>query len=228
MKRLLLILVYPCLLFSALDGNKDFQVWNRSTFQVSIFKGLGLRYDMEYRYGNGARQLYHKHFEGVGMYSINQYVQLGLGYRHMYNKIHSKWVPTLAPLGEAILFVPLKPFLLINRNRLEYRMIASEGDRQFYSIEADAQTGSHFFLYRNRTTLITKQISKRLPFNGYIADEFFWQTAKGINQNRILIGLLFPFKERVSGDIFYQKRFLKRENHWISQDIFGIYLAFFY
>ena len=183
---------------------------------------------MEYRYGDSTRELYLKIFEGVGIYTLNQSIQLRFGYRQMYDKNNSKWIPASVPLGEITLFIPIYRFLFLNRNRLEYRIIASEGNNENYIEEYDALSGSKFFLYRNRTTLTLPQLSKKLPINLYLADEFFCHKGKGLNQNRVLIGLVIPLNQRMSGDLFYQKRFLKREEAWFCQDILGLYLNFLY
>ena len=97
-----------------------------------------------------------------------------------------------------------------------------------YLEEQDANSGSKFFLYRNRTTLFFPHLSRKLPINFYLSDEFFCHQGKGLNQNRVLVGLLIPLNQRMSGDLFFQKRFLKREGQWFSQNILGTYLNFFY
>ena len=228
MKYLLLILMCPCFLFSKIDVPNDFQIWNRSGFQCDLSKRFSLRYDMEYRYGNDSRELYLKIFEGGAIYTPNQYLQTKLGYRQMYDKEYGQWFPALVPLGEIVLFIPIYRFLFLNRNRLEYRMVQSEGKNAVYLEEYDANSGIKFFLYRNRTTLFSPQLSRKLPINFYLSDEFFCQQGKGLNQNRVLVGLLIPLNQRMSADLFFQKRFLKREGQWYSQNILGTYLNFFY
>lgn len=181
---------------------------------MQLTRQTSLKFEMEYRYGDHAKKLFYKHYEGEILTSTRPYLMWGLGYRQVYHRTVKHWKEEYYPFGDMIFHFTRRRWTFMNRSRLVYRILPSHHNR---------------WLYRNRTTLITPWIWTRFRWTPYIADEFFWLEGHGVHQNRILAGFLFPFHKKIQGDLFYQRRALKtRDKEWIHQNMVGIYLSFFF
>ncbi|MDJ0652433.1 MAG: DUF2490 domain-containing protein [Simkaniaceae bacterium] len=211
MKRFLLLLI-PFSLFAKPNGNRDFEVWNCDRITIPLSKKVHFSGNAEFRYGNHRKKLYYKQYQGGFHFYDSAHTHFHLAYRRVYNRVQEKWIAEHDPLIDLTVQVRNRSaFFLSNRQRVQYRILGEK------------LGGKNRWLYRNRTEFTPSYRLYKHPIIPFLADEFFWQEGRGIDQNRLEAGLKIPYHQRTHLNLSYIWRLLKDpQNNWLYQNVMRV------
>jgi len=194
--------------------NHDFQIWNTDTEEIKINKKLKAVFEQEFRWGDNASELFYQHYDAGLAYAVNDYLDIGGGYRHVFEKKGENFKTENEPNVFVTFKTDAKGFSLSDRNRLEYRHF-------------DYQTDT--WRYRNLFTVRLPWKFTRLKIRPYFADEIHINLNKGdLNANRLYFGLGLDIIGDLKGDIYYMLHSTKTSNTnlWIDTNVLGIKLKY--
>jgi hypothetical protein len=189
------------------DG--DFQIWNTETQELKINKDLKVALEEEFRWGDNANQFFYHHYDAGVSYSLNKYLGLGGGYRHIYELSSGKFKLENEPYVTATLSLEKAGFALESRNRVEYR---------HFDFKPDS------WRYRNKFTLKFPWKFGKLQVQPYIGDEILASFASGtnqINQNRLSSGLGMKLTTNIKAEIYYMLVSSKSAGRWTDSNVLG-------
>lgn len=187
----------------AFDDN-DFQVWNTDVEEFKISKSLKIALEEEFRWGDNAKEFCYHHYDlGFG-YELSKHLNLGIGYRQIFEKKGDKFKEENAPYGAASLIGELAGFKFDDRSRLEYRHF-------------DYQTDS--WRYRNKITIKLPWKFTKLEMQPFIADEVFLSlNGINLNQNRFSCGFGLKITKNMRGEIYYMLQSSKSSGTCLWKD----------
>lgn len=169
--------------------NHDFQVWNTDVEEFKINKSSKIILEEEFRFGDNANDFYYHHYDLGFVYDLSKYLNLGLGYRHIYEKKSGEFKEENEPYWIATLFWELAGFKFDDRSRLEYR---------HFDYQVDA------WRYRNKFSLRFPWKFTKMEIQPFLADEIFLNlNGIDLNQNRYYCGLGFNLTKNIKGEIYY-------------------------
>lgn len=201
--------ILPCALFGRLNKAGDFQVWNSDGLNIPLSKKIHFSGNAEFRYGDHRKKLYYKHYQGGFLFARSPHTLFYIAYRHIYNRVRGKWVAEYDPILDLTFQVGNRRGLFIsNRSRLQYRVLGEK------------LGGKNRWVYRNRLEFTPPYRLSKRNIAPFLADEFFWQETRGIDQNRLQAGLTIPYHQRTQLNLSYLLRSIKNlEKKWIHQNI---------
>ncbi len=187
------------------DG--DFQVWNTDAEELKISKSLKITLEEEFRFGDNANNFYYHHYDLGFVYDLNKYLNLGMGYRHIYEKKSGKFKEENEPYGMATLFWGLAGFKFDDRSRLEYR---------HFDYQLDA------WRYRNKLNIKFPWKFSKMEIQPFLADEVFLNlNGIDLNQNRFFSGLGFNLTKNLKAEIYYLLQTSKSAHKWTDANVLG-------
>jgi hypothetical protein len=188
------------------DG--DFQVWNTDAEEFKINEDSKVAFEEEFRWGDNANEFYYHHYDAGFFYNVEKWLNIGGGYRHVYELKKGKFKLENEPYLTATLLWDLKGFKIENRNRLEYRHF----DRQYDS-----------WRYRNKITLKSPWKFTRFEIQPYLSDEIFigFSETNEFNRNRVSSGLTMNLTKNLKADIYYMLQSSKASEKWIDSNVLG-------
>jgi len=188
------------------DG--DFQVWNTDVEEFKINKDAKLAFEEEFRWGDNANEFYYHHYDAGFFYNLKQYLNVGGGYRHVYELKKGKFKLENEPYVTATLLWDLKGFKFDDRNRLEYR---------HFDYQADS------WRYRNKFTVKLPWKFSKLEIQPYLSDEIFigFEGASEFNQNRFSPGLSMNLSKNIKAELYYMLQTTKSSGNWIDANVLG-------
>lgn len=209
MMKWLLLLLLPCALFARLNSNGDFQIWNSDGLNIPLSKKIHFSGNAEFRYGDDRKKLYYKHYQGGFRLYRSSHVLFYFAYRHIYHRVRGKWIAEYDPLFDLTFQAGNRRGLFLsNRNRIQYRILGEK------------LGGKNRWLYRNRSEYVLPYRLTKRNIAPFLAYEFFWQEARGIDQNRLEVGLKIPYHQRTQLNLSYMMRFHKdHQKKWIQHNI---------
>lgn len=188
----------------------DFQVWNTDTQELKINKKLKVALEEEFRWGDNANIFYYHHYDLSAMFTVNKYLSVGGGYRHIYELKNGKFKLENDPFMVATIAVEGYGFSLESRNRMEYRHFDYQDDS---------------WRYRNKFTLKFPWKFTRLEIQPYIADEIFVVFGEGIksdmNQNRLSAGFGVKLTKNIKAELYYMLVSSKSSDIWKDSNVLG-------
>jgi len=186
----------------------DFQVWNTDTEEFKINKDSKIAFEEEFRWGNNADDFYYHHYDVGFFYNLKKYLNIGGGYRHVYELKKGKFKLENEPYVTATLLWDLKGFKVEDRSRLEYR---------HFDYQADS------WRYRNKVTLKLPWKFTRLEIQPYFSDEIFIGFSKidELNQNRFSSGLGMNLTKNLKAEIYYMLQSAKSSGKWVDTNVLG-------
>lgn len=199
-------------LYAQPNKNNDFQVWASGEAEKALGKKYAASVLTELRYGDDARLLYLAYVQLLLTYKYRDWLSFIPGYRQLWalNSISRNFDPIYEPLFAITLMGEKKGWKVADRNRIEYRI------RKHFK---------PFFIYRNRITVITPWKISKGKVVPYFEDEWFWREAHGIDENRFIAGLRFPFNEQYMGLLYYLLRHENLTDTWRRQHVLGLRLT---
>lgn len=188
------------------DG--DFQVWNAETEEFKVNDNSKIAFEEEFRWGDNAKEFYYQHYDVGVFYNLKKYLNVGTGYRHVYELKKGKFKLENEPYVTLALFWDLKGFRFEDRNRMEYR---------HFDYQADS------WRYRNKITLKLPWKFSKMEIQPYLSDEIFigFSGISELNQNRFSSGLAMNLTKNIKADIYYMLQKSKRSGSWVHANVLG-------
>ncbi len=187
--------------------NHDFQVWNTDVEEFKINKSSKVVLEEEFRWGDNADDFYYHHYDAAFIYGINKYLDVGLGYRQVYEKKSGKFKEENQPNIIAAVKWELLGYKLEDRSRLEYRHF-------------DYQTDS--WQYRNKFTMKLPWKFTKIEIQPYLADEVFLNFfGTAFTKNRFFSGLGFNLTKNLKAEIYYLLQSSKSSGVWSDANVLG-------
>jgi hypothetical protein len=208
-----LLLFFSIPLCSAVNQNNDVQLWITEAVHKKITSRSTLHLYNEWRFGDDISKLYFFYVQGVLGTEVNRWLNVGPGYRQIWEIRASQWRLTYEPFGEALIKMEKGSFEFQFRNRVSYIMREKETD---------------FWLYRGRLRWVAACNLKGRTYRPYFSNEIFLHSQNGFSQDRIAGGILVPLVGSLLGDFYYMIRFQKSHEHWTHQHIFGTWFNLYF
>jgi hypothetical protein len=187
----------------------DFQVWNTDTEELKINKKAKVAFEQEFRWGNNARQLFYEHYDAGFFYNIKDWLNLGGGYRQIYDLVGDKFLPCDEPYLTLTLSGLFKGFKFDDRSRMEWNDFDYKDD---------------FWRYRNKFTLRFPWKFTKFEIQPFVSEEGFLVfgglTCK-FNQNRFSAGLTANVFKNFKADIYYMLQSFKIGHVWKDANVLG-------
>jgi hypothetical protein len=211
MKKAILVMMGVLLLFTAKvcaydDG--DFQVWNTDVEEFKINKDSKLALEEEFRWGDNAHEFTYHHYD-VGFFTnLEKWLNIGGGYRHVYELKKGKFRLENEPYLAATLLWDLKGFKIEDRHRMEYR---------YFDYQDDS------WRYRNKVTVKLPWKFTRIGIQPYLSDEIFvgFNGSSTLNQNRFSSGLAMNLTKNLKAEIYYLLQCSKSPDNWKDTNVLG-------
>jgi hypothetical protein len=188
------------------DG--DFQVWNTDAQEFKINKDSKFAFEEEFRWGDNASEFYYHHYDVGFFYSLEKWLNIGGGYRHIYELKKGKFKLENDPYLVATLLGDIEGFKIEDRNRLEYRHFDYQDDS---------------WRYRNKVTMKLPWKFTKLEIQPYLSDEVFisFDGATELSQNRFSPGLAFNLTKNLKAEIYYMLQSSKSSDRWTDANVLG-------
>lgn len=202
----LFLMVIPTAVYAYDDG--DFQVWNTDVEEFKINKDSKIAFEEEFRWGDNANEFYYHHYDIGFFYNLKKYLNIGGGYRHIYELKKGKFKLENEPYLTATLLWDIKGFKFDDRNRMEYRHFVYQAD-----------SGR----YRNKVTVKLPWKFTRIEIQPYLSDEIFvgFGGTNQFNQNRYSCGLGMNLTKNIKAEIYYLLQSSKASPHWTDTNVLG-------
>lgn len=187
----------------------DFQVWNTDVEEFKINKESKITLEEEFRWGDNANDFYYHHYDAGFVRDLSKYLNVGIGYRQVYEKKSGEFKQENEPYGIATLFWELAGFKFDSRSRLEYRHF-------------DYQTDS--WRYRNKFNAKFPFKLTKMEIQPFLADEILvGLNGISLSENRFYSGLDFSLTKGIKGQIYYMLRSTKNSGTciWTYANVLG-------
>jgi len=187
------------------DG--DFQVWNTDSEELKINKDTKLVVEEEFRWGGNAKDFYYQHYDLGIFYDLLEYLNVGVGYRHILSKTSGKFLVENEPYITATLFWDISGFKFDDRSRLEYN---------HFDYKKDTWT------YRNKFTVKAPWKFTKFEIQPYLSDEIFvlFDNSQTLNKNRFSAGLGMQLAKNLKAELYYMLQSSK-STQWTDANILG-------
>jgi len=188
------------------DG--DFQVWNTDVEELKINSKTKIALEQEFRWGDNAHQFFYQHYDLGIFYDLTKFLNVGAGYRQVYELKSGNFKPEEEPYITATLSGDLWGFKFEDRNRGEYR---------HFNYQTDS------WRYRNKLTIKAPWKFTQFQIQPYISDEVLvgFGVINQFNENRFAPGLSFTITKNLKGEIYYMLRSVKGTDTWTKSNILG-------
>lgn len=214
MSKFFLCFLLPISCFATLNGNGDFQIWERLFWFKHFNPKWQCKLDEEARWGDSASFLYDIHLQIQIIYTPFSWARFSPGYRQVWKRTNvTAWTPVYIPFFDFTWGVKGGGFEIKDRSRIEYTIHDS---------------GVLPWMYSNRFRIVSPPLfqGKRGRLALFVENHFFWRQGQGVNEDRVSSGLLALLQDNVGGQFFYTERFLKREMDWIHNHVIQVSLLF--
>lgn len=193
------VVIFPAVCRAYDDG--DFQIWNTNTEELKLGKGSKLTIQEEYRYGEGASELFYQHYDWGLAYAFDKRLELDFGYRFILEKNKRKWREKDVYYTHIIPKIEIGKLKIDDRNRIEYQHTRFSPDQA---------------VYRNRLTAKYPFDFKKLVLAPYVNNEIFIASnSRGYNQNRFQSGIEIAINKYAKADIAYMLQSIRGTgNKW--------------
>ena len=209
-KQIVLVMVLMLIVIAAAyaydDG--DFQVWNTDVEEFKVNNNSKIALEEEFRWGDNANEFYYQHYDAGFFYNLEKYLNVGGGYRHIYELKNGKFKQESEPYITATLLWDIKGFKFEDRNRMEYR---------YFDYQADSSR------YRNKITMKLPCKLTKIGIQPYLSDEIFvsFGGTNQFNQNRFSSGIGMNLTKNVKAEIYYMLQAAKSSGKWTDINVLG-------
>lgn len=210
---LMMVLVLMMAVSSYAYDDGDFQVWNTDVEEFKINKDAKIALEEEFRWGDNANEFYYHHYDIGFFYNLQKYLNLGGGYRHIYELKKGKFKLENEPYVTLTLLWDLSGFKFEDRNRMEYR---------HFDYQADSGR------YRNKITMKLPWKFTKLEIQPFVSDEIFvgFGGTNQFNQNRFSSGLGMNLTKSIKAEIYYMLVSAKSSGIWLDSNVLGTKIKF--
>jgi len=208
LKLLVIVLVLLATGYAYAYDDGDFQIWNTDTEELKVNKDTKIALEEEFRWGDNAGEFYYQHYDVGISYNLKEYLNIGVGYRQIYELKNRKFKEENSPYAVASLLWDLKGFKFEDRNRFEYR-----------HFDYQAEAGR----YRNKLTVKLPWKFTALDIQPYISDEVYLSIGgtNQFNQNRFGSGFGMNLTKNIKGDIYYMLVDVRSPGKWKETNVLG-------
>lgn len=191
------------------DG--DFQIWNTDVEEFKVDENSKIAMEEEFRWGDNANEFYYHHYDIGFFYNLEKSLNVGGGYRHIYELKRGKFKLESSPYLAATLLWNLKGVKIEDRSRMEYR---------HFDYQADT------WRYRNKITGKLPWKFTGLGLQPFISDEILigFGGTNQFNQNRVFSGLGMNLPKNMKAEIYYMLQSVKSSGKWTDANVLGIKL----
>jgi len=222
-KYLLVFLLSPLLLYAKcakinlFEKARVWQFWNTDTVYIHLHQNLTLVGELELHYNKKGSAFHYKHYQGGFCFSPSPHISIMPSYRYTLQGEKGSRNTERCPLLDVTLHTQVEAWWqLSNRCRLLRHRSPSKQREQRKE-----------WLYSNRLKLLSC-----LSHSGtslYCSEEFFWERAQGLNENRLIVGVNIPYHTYVRLDLYYMLRSLRTlGKHWENQNVYGIHFSLYF
>jgi hypothetical protein len=191
----------------------EFEYWSKAFVTVPINERWRFGFeewlsftDNATRFDNTQTDLW-LHYLGLA-----DWLSVGVGYKQIFEKTDSGWETEERPMVYVAAKTKVYGFGVVNRSRLEYRMLQDETD---------------FWRYRHKLTVTSPVTFTPLKIQPYTADEVFYSfNGEGFNQQRLYGGVYIPLHEKVRLELFYLWKLDKEDDGWQGTNVLGTWVYF--
>lgn len=212
--------------YAATYKNGDFQIWNTDVEEFNVVKNFKIILEEEFRWCSNVTKFYYSHYDAGLFYDLNKYINIGGGYRQIYElfssadpklaRFNNNMMEDYSPYMTGTVYWEIAEFKFDDRNRMEFNNLDHKAD---------------FWRYRNKLTIKAPWKLTRLELQPYLSDEVFVVFAgipSDINQNRLSSGLGMNLTKQIKLDVYYMlqsiKLSIKNPNKWLNANVFGFKL----
>jgi hypothetical protein len=188
------------------DG--DFQVWNTAIEEFKINKTSKLVFEQEFRWADNANEFYYHHYDAGIFCNAEKCLNIGGGYRHVYELKQGKFRLENEPYITTTLLWDWKGYKFDDRSRMEYR---------YFDYQVDS------WRYRNKLTVKLPWHLTSREIQPYLSDEILigFGTINQLNQNRFSSGCGMNLTKDVKAEIYYMLQSTKNSGRWTDANILG-------
>jgi hypothetical protein len=188
------------------DG--DFQVWNTDVEEFKINNNCKIALEEEFRWADNANEFYYHHYDAGFFCNLEKWLNIGGGYRHIYELKKGKFKLENEPYLTTTLLWDFKGFKFEHRNRMEYR---------HFDYQADS------WRYRHKATVRLPWKFTKIEIQPYLADEIFvgFGGTNQFNQNRFSCGLGMNLTKNLKTEIYYMLQTSKSSGKWPHAHVLG-------
>jgi hypothetical protein len=200
------------------DG--DFQVWNTDYEEFKINDRAKLVLEEEFRWGGSAKEFFYQHYDLGAFYDLLGWLNVGGGYRQIYDKVKDEFLPCNEPYLTLTLSGALKGCKIDDRNRIEYNDFDYKDD---------------FWRYRNKLTVKAPWKFTSLEIQPYVSDEIFvvfggeddetymdfGNFGADLNQNRFCAGFDMNIIKNLKVGLYYMLQSFKSGDKWVDANVLG-------
>jgi len=212
--------------YAATFKNGDFQIWNTDVEEFNVVKNFKIILEEEFRWNNDVTKFYYFHYDAGLFYDINKHINIGAGYRQIYElfssadpkltRFNNNMMEDYCPYMTGTLAWEIEGFKFDNRGKMEFNNFDHKAD---------------FWRYRNKLTVNAPWKFTRFEIQPYLSDEVFivfGGVPGDINQNRLQSGLGMNLVKNTKLDIYYMwqavKLSVKNPNKWLNANVLGFKL----
>jgi len=201
-----LLLIVTAMAYAYDDG--DFQVWNTDVEEFKINSNSKIALEEEFRWGDNADEFYYHHYDMGFFYNLEKYLNIGGGYRYIYELKKGKFKLEKEPYVTATLLWDFKGLKFEDRNRMEYRN---------FQYQADS------WRYRNKITVKLPWESIKMGLQPYLSDEIFvsFGGINQFNQNRFSSGVSISLTKNIKAEAYYMLQNAKSSGKWVDTNVLG-------
>ncbi|MFA4991144.1 MAG: DUF2490 domain-containing protein [Candidatus Omnitrophota bacterium] len=204
---LMLLIVLTSVNGHAYDDG-DFQIWNTDSEEFKINDNSKAVLEQEFRWADNANEFCYHHYEAGFFYSLKRYLNVGLGYRHIYELNRGKFKLEKEPFLTAALSWDLNGFRIEDRSRMEYR---------YFDYQVDS------WRYRNKLGVKFPWKFTSMEIQPYLSDEIFvgFGATNQFNRNRFSSGVGMSISKNIKGELYYMLQDSKSAGKWTDINILG-------
>jgi hypothetical protein len=201
-----LLLIVTAMAYAYDDG--DFQIWNTDVEEMKINDKSKVAFEQEFRWGDNADEFFYQHYDIGFFYNLKKYLNVGGGYRYIYESKKRRFRLERAPYVMMSLLWDSKGFKFEDRRRLEYRS---------FQYQADA------WRYRNKLSMKCPWKYTKMEIQPYLSDEmlFSLSATNQLSQNRASAGIGMNLTKNVKGEVYYMLHTMKSSGKWIDANVVG-------
>lgn len=208
---LIFLLSFSCYGFDS----GDFQYWNTGSVSWELKDNWKLILEEEFRFGDDAGEFYYQHSDlGLNYSGLATWLDIGVSYRHIFEKNASEWHEENQPSFNATLKWKSFDLDLASRAKFEYR---------------NRELGEEYWRFSDKFTVKLPLKLTRLEIQPYIAEEVLVDfDAEDVNRNRLWAGFSMNLLKGLKAEIFYLWQASKKSGEWSNLNILGTKIKFFF
>jgi len=245
MKNITYVLIMVFVLNCAVAGNAyddgDFQLWLKGEVSGRVSDSFSVKIEEELRYGDDAGEFYDEETLLLGAYRVNDWLQIGIGYRIIQERKEKEvvtpqtaddgtvtyssvgdgdhyWQNEERPIGEFVFSKKIAGWSLEDRTRFEWRMKDDGKD--------------DYPRFRNRLKVKSPYKFTDLDINPYAAWEVFYEDKDGLsgsdklNRHRYCLGASAKLSDNIKCGLYYLFQTDRDGDDWKETNVAGLDVSF--